>query len=116
MESQDMQAEVEITAATEQPDVQLAKEVPGPAADKAKQSSLWSFLKPGAKRTTSQRSPDKAATGGKADGKRLPMKGKLSDSGRGTVTAESRAEIQYYFSTTATCCQDMPVCSIPFKI
>jgi hypothetical protein len=59
MESQDMQAEVEITAATEQPDVQLAKEVPGPAADKAKQSSLWSFLKPGAKRTTSQRSPDK---------------------------------------------------------
>jgi hypothetical protein len=110
MESQDMQAEVEITAATEQPDVQLAKEVPGPAADKAKQSSLWSFLKPGAKRTTSQRSPDKAATGGKADGNML------SDSGRGTVTAESRAEIQYYFSTTATCCQDMPVCSIPFKI
>ena len=41
------QAEVEITAATEQPDVQLAKEVPGPAADKAKQSSLWSFW-PGA--------------------------------------------------------------------
>lgn len=66
---------------SEQPDVEITDDVPSNAAKQQKKP--FSFLewagmkKPAAgdKRTTSVRSPDKAATGGKADAKKVPMRG-----------------------------------------